>query len=389
MEAEKFTNYRNTEDFILDKDFTNWVLNPSKKLDLFWDSFIKEHHEKAALIKDAVIIIKALQPSEEEISQEILEEILLKVKSNDKKVKFNWQVYMKYAAVITLLIAISSLIYFSGSFTNQFPVKVASETFLKGKVILADGSTKEFDSEQTPLKQTVSGNLIVNDDTIKIISNQSNSALNQIIIPYGTHSDIILADGTHIWINSGSQLSYPAKFNSDSREVYLSGEAFFEVKPDPDKPFYVITKDIKIKVLGTTFNVSSYAEDVTVQTVLIEGKVTAGKNKLFASTVELAPSERLTYYKNNTNLVIDKVDVKLYSSWIDGYLFCVNMPISEAYVKLKRYYNQDITVEDGIENITFSGKLDLKDDIKDVLETIAFASSVKVFEKDGLFIIKK
>ncbi len=121
--------------------------------------------------------------------------------------------------------------------------------------------------------------------------------MNQIIIPYGKRSDITLADGTHIWLNSGSQLSYPSEFKTDSREVYLSGEAFFDVKANPNKPFYVITRDIKIKVLGTRFNVSSYNEDNTTQTVLLKGKVTTGKNKIFAQTIDLMPGERMIYDK--------------------------------------------------------------------------------------------
>jgi len=198
-----------------------------------------------------------------------------------------------------------------------------------------------------------------------------------------------LADGTHIWLNSGSQLSYPTRFKGDSREVYLLGEAFFEVKANPDKPFYVITSDIRIKVLGTSFNVSSYSEDNTVQTVLLKGKVTAGKNKLFASSIELVPGERLTYDKSKSNLSKDKVDVQLYSSWINGYLVFKNIPITEVFTKLKRFYNQDISVDEGLEKITFSGKLDLGDNLKDVLRNIAFASSVNVEEKNDSFLIKK
>ncbi len=390
METEKFINYQKTEDFILDKEFIHWVLHPDKELDLFWDSFIDKYPEKETRIRDAVLIIKALQPVGQEVPQQKLNAILQAVKNLDgHAVKLKWLTYLKYAAGVAVFIAISSLIYLSVYTKNQFPIEVAQETALKGKVILADGSIKEFDSEQTPIKQTTSGNLIINKDTIDAKINQSGSSMNQIVIPYGKRSDITLADGTHIWLNSGSQLSYPSEFKEDSREVYLSGEALFDVKPDRDKPFYVITRDIRIKVLGTSFNVSAYPEDHTVQTVLLRGKVSAGKNKLLAATMDLVPGERLTYNKNNSNLSKDKVDVQLFSSWVDGYLVFLNIPITEVYLKLERYYNQDITLDDGLEKITFSGKLDLKATLKDVLENIAFASSVNVQENNGSFIIKK
>jgi ferric-dicitrate binding protein FerR (iron transport regulator) len=213
-------------------------------------------------------------------------------------------------------------------------------------------------------------------------------AVNQIIIPYGKRSEITLADGTHIWLNSGSQLSYPSRFKTNSRDVYLTGEAFFDVTADANKPFYVMTRDFKIKVLGTKFNVSSYSEDRTIQTVLLKGKVSAGKNKLFAETIDLYPGERLVYDKAGNNLAKEKVDVQLYTSWINGYLIFDNEPTTEVFKKLERYYNQRIIASGGLGGNTFSGKLDLKDNIKDVLDNISFASSVKATEENGSFIIK-
>jgi len=389
MEAEKFINYQTTEDFILNKEFTSWVLHPNKELDSFWESFINEHPEKEFKIRDAVLIIKSLQPILQEVPQQKLDLILKKVKPSGKKVKFNWNAGLKYAATIAILISVGSLIYLYVHTKKQYPIEVASEMILKGKIILANGTTKEFDTKQTTITQTTSGNLSINSDTIKVDSDQATSTLIRVIIPYGKRSEITLADGTHIWLNSGSQLSYPTKFKSDSREVFLTGEAFFDVKANPEKPFYVITRDIKIKILGTRFNVSSYAEDNTVQTVLIKGKVTAGKNKLFAGTIGMVPGERLTFDKSNSNLSKDKVEVQLYSSWVNGYLIFQNMPIKEVFTKLKRFYNQEISVEEGIDKISFSGKLNLGDNLKEVLENVAFASSVNVKENNGSYLILK
>ena len=388
MNKERFKYYQKAEDFILDKDFVHWILYPSNELDLFWSSFINEHPEKESNIRNAILIIKSIQPTSLEISQEKNDEIFRRIKASEGKLKINWISYLKYAAVISIFVAIGSLIYTS-LYNYKFPIEAANEMDLKGKVIFADGSTKVFDSDKTSIKQTASGNLVINSDTVVVKVKQANTSLNHIIIPYGKRSDIILADGTHIWLNSGSQLSYPSEFKTDSREVYLSGEALFDVNANPKKPFYVITKNIKIKVLGTIFNVSSYDEDNTVQTALLRGKVTAGENKLFASTVNLAPGELLTYSKKNSTLLKEKVDVKSYASWVNGYLIFINVPITEVFMKLERYYNQDIKIEDSLEKITFSGKLDLKDNIKDVINDIAFASSINVQKKEGFYLIKK
>ena len=389
IDREKYLNYDSTEDFILDKDFYTWVLYPNQERNLYWNGFIEKYPQKINLVREAALIIQSFQPLEPEVPEYRLNLILQKILIAEKKILSNRYQGLKYAAVLVVLVAIASLIWLSVNKKNNFQIEAGTMTGMKGRIILANGSTREFDTEKTSIKQSSSGHLTINDDTLEIKSDKTSSAINKVIIPYGKRSEIMLADGTHIWLNSGSQLSYPTEFKSDSREVYLSGEAFFDIKPNPEKPFYVITRDIRIKVLGTSFNVSSYEEDNTSQTVLVKGKVSAGKNQLFSKTVELMPGERMVYNKKNRDLTKDKVDTKFYASWISGYLIFENEPITEIYKKLERYYNKNIQAEEGLEKISFSGKLDLKDKLEDVLENISFASAVKVQAKNGSFIIKK
>ncbi|MGQ8338220.1 FecR family protein [Sunxiuqinia sp. A32] len=389
MQRDKYIVFNTTEEFIHDNEFVLWVLNPDRELDEFWSSFIQDYPEKIKYIKDAALIIKSIQPIESEVSEKRLNEIFQKVLLSDKPIKRRYYFGLKYAAGIIVLCAIGSLIWLSVNLTHQFPIEADNGSVRKGKIILANGSTREFDTEQTTIRQISTGKLTINNDTLEEKSNKPSAAMNQIIIPYGKRTDVVLADGTHIWLNSGSQLSYPEEFKPDSREVYLSGEAFFEVKSNPDKPFYVVTRDIKIKVFGTSFNVTSYEEDKTIETVLVEGKISAGRNKLFAKSINLTPGERMTYDKKNENLSTDKVDVRMYSSWVNGYLIFQNVPLVEIFKKLERFYNKEIRVETDLGRITFSGKLDLKDDIEDVLDNISFTSAVKVFRTNGLYIIKK
>ena len=96
-------------------------------------------------------------------------------------------------------------------------------------------------------------------------------------MPYGQQSSLQLPDGTHVYVNAGSQLSFPAVFSGEKREVYLTGEAFFDVHKDKEHPFIVNTPDIEIMVTGTEFNVSSYSDDNFTQTVLVEGAVSVRK----------------------------------------------------------------------------------------------------------------
>jgi hypothetical protein len=390
MEREKYIDFT-TEEFILDEEFVCWVLSPDDENDFFWKSFLNDYPGKRSQLSDAILIIRSLSPVNSEIPSQTLEIVFQKIMASVKPAPTRYIHWMKYAAGIAFIVTAGVLTWTSLRTSSQFPIEADNSVRQKGKVIFSSGVTREFETDTTIITQTSSGNLMINNDTIKVNPNNKEkgaTALTQIIIPYGKRSEITLADGTHIWLNSGSQLSYPSNFKANSRDVYLSGEAFFDVAHDATKPFYVITRDFKIKVLGTRFNVSSYSEDQTIQAVLLEGKISAGKNNnLFSGTIDLQPGERVVYDKADDRLAIDKVDVQLYASWINGYLIFENEPINEVFKKLERYYNQKIVLRKVSGAITFSGKLDLKENIEDMLENISYASSVTVTEENGTFII--
>lgn len=391
MGYEKYTNY-DTEDFILDDDFMLWVLHPTLENVRFWSGYLQLHPLQKEKVQEAALIIRAMQAIEPAVPADKLNQIFTKVTSAPTTIRKIGFAIMKIAAVMLLLVSICGLLYYLLDDKQQLPFEVASgDAIEKGKIILPDGTVRVFETEQTKIHQTATGGLTINNDTIATDTGKAKSgkaAMHQVIIPYGKRSEITLADGTRIWLNSGSQLSYPATFNSHSREVYLSGEAFFDVTTDPSKPFYVITQDMKVRVLGTRFNVSSYPNDQTTQTVLVTGKVTAGRNKMFSKTIELAPGERMLYNKQEDNVTIDRVDVTLYSSWINGFLIFEKEPVTEIFKKLERYYNKQINVENGLEKITFSGKLDLINDIERVFENISFSASFTVIRDSDTFNIK-
>lgn len=392
MNYEKYIKY-STEEFILDDDFMHWVLHPNQESDQVWDDFMKKHPEKKQQVKEAVFMIKAIRAVEPAISEQRISRVYKNVQPASTPVrKIGWMA-VKIAAVFLLLISIGGVWYYLQTEKESLPMELATaEQLEKGRVILPDGTVNEFETEQTQIRQTASGELTINNDTVSVTqasANSGKSTMAQVIIPYGKRSEITLADGTRIWLNSGSQLSYPVSFTSNSREVYLSGEAFFEVESDPSKPFQVITDDMKIEATGTRFNVTSYANDPTTQVVLLSGKLSAGKNKRFARTMDIEPGERIAYNKQEDNLMKDRVDVELYASWIDGYLIFDNEPVDEVFRKLERYYNKNILTEKLSGRPTFTGKLDLADDLEKVLKNIGFSASFSVDYENGVYLIKQ
>lgn len=389
MEEGKYTDY-SAEEFVLDDEFREWVLAPTGENSVFWRSFLEKYPEKGKCLEEAKLIVQSLQPVRPFVPEDRLHDIFRNVRRRGEKNLFKYRGMV--AAGITLLIAAGSVVWLVWSRNDPFTLKDKFLSGEKGKIILSDGSIREFDSEKTIIRQMTSGNLTVNNDTIKLDNDDSDKphkkGMNQIIIPYGKRSELTLSDGTHIWLNSGSRLLYPSVFDSDTREVFLSGEAFFKVSHDKTRPFFVFANEVKVKVLGTKFNISAYREDPVIRTVLLEGKINASRNQLFAKETSLSPGEGITFNKEEGTMIRGQADVRLYTSWIDGYLFFENEPTIEVFKKLERYYNCEIRIDEKLSGNTFSGKLDLSDDIRRVLENISFASSLSVSEQDHVFIIQ-
>ena len=392
MNDKKYIAYT-TEEFVLDDDFMHWVLHPDEESDRFWEEFLLRYPEKKEEVEEAAYIIRSIRAVEPLVpSRELKYDFSKKQVVQNPMGKIGRRL-IRIAAVFVLIVTLGGVFYYFRYYREKFPIElVKGELTEKGKVILPDGTISEFETKETRIQQTVMGELTINDDTVLLRGKEVESgepAMAQVIIPYGKRSEIILADGTKIWLNAGSTLSYPVRFTGNSREVYLSGEAFFEVSTDRSKPFYVITGDLRIKVTGTRFNVTSYNNDIVTQAVLVEGRIEAAKNRLFGRSVELSPGERIVYDRKENKIKKDKVDTELYTSWVNGYLILENEPVEEIFKKLERYYDKKIVVEGLSGQYRFTGKLNLAEDLEKVLKNVAFPASFTVENKDGVYIIKQ
>lgn len=392
MNDKKYIAYT-TEEFVLDDDFMHWVLHPDEESDRFWEEFLLRYPEKKEEVEEAAYIIRSIRAVEPLVpSRELKYDFSKKQVVQNPMGKIGRRL-IRIAAVFVLIVTLGGVFYYFRYYREKFPIElVKGELTEKGKVILPDGTVSEFETKETRIQQTVMGELTINDDTVLLRGKEVESgepAMAQVIIPYGKRSEIILADGTKIWLNAGSTLSYPVRFTGNSREVYLSGEAFFEVSTDRSKPFYVITGDLRIKVTGTRFNVTSYNNDIVTQAVLVEGRIEAAKNRLFGRSVELSPGERIVYDRKENKIKKDKVDTELYTSWVNGYLILENEPVEEIFKKLERYYDKKIVAEGLSGQYRFTGKLNLAEDLEKVLKNVAFSASFTVENKDGVYIIKQ
>ncbi len=161
----------------------------------------------------------------------------------------------------------------------------------------------------------------------------------------GMRSSLTLPDGTKVWLNAGSKLSYPVLFSEKFRKVKLSGEAYFEVKKDAKWPFMVSSANMNIIVSGTTFNCNAYPENNEIQTVLVEGEVTLA-NASATEAEELEPGELAVFKKDSQLITKTKADLQKYIAWKSGKLMFRDDRMDLVVEKLERWYNVEIEIKE-------------------------------------------
>ncbi len=222
-------------------------------------------------------------------------------------------------------------------------------------------------------------------------------AYHEIIVPLGEKAQIVLSDGSHVWINSDSKLKYPVQFGEVTREVTLEGEAFFDVEKSHGKAFVVNTHDVKVNVLGTAFNVRCYPGDNKTQTIVVRGEVKVedihGKQKpVIIKPNEMAtltdrPEDGLQNPKKSP-FAINKVDPANLVSWKDQMLVFAGESFEDLALKMERWYNVKIKIEnEELKSERFSGKFVHNETVYQVLEAIRITTPIKFrVEKDTIII---
>ena len=191
--------------------------------------------------------------------------------------------------------------------------------------------------------------------------------------PLGSRTKLYLPDGTLVWLNAGSRMTYSQGFGVDNRKVELEGEGYFEVRHNEKSPFYVKTKDLQVQVMGTKFNFRDYPEDREVIVSLLEGKV--GLHNLLKKQNKeiLAPNERAVLNKENGHMIVESDAASNASQWTDGYLFFDEELLPDIARKLERSYNVNISIaSDSLKTFRFYGNFVRREQsIQEVLDALA------------------
>lgn len=227
----------------------------------------------------------------------------------------------------------------------------------------------EFGDSDADIVYESNGAITVN--TISL--NRPSEGISRLIVPKGKRAMLTLADGTHLWVNSGSRVIFPGKFAENHREIYVEGEVYMDVFRNEGAPFTVQTGDFRVKVLGTSFNISAYPGDKRASVVLVNGKVNIADGS--GNEVQMAPGQ-IVNVRAGSAAAPEKVDVEPYVSWVRNTLVCRSESLETVFRKLNFAYDREFVLGPGVSALEVSGKLNLKDSLEDVLHTISFSAPI-------------
>ncbi len=215
-----------------------------------------------------------------------------------------------------------------------------------------------------------------NNDLIVNTTNYLKFGTRTVSTEHGGFKTVILPDGSTIVLNANSSISYPKEFTDSLRKVTLIGEAFFDIKRNINKPFIVEAENLKIKVLGTSFNVKSYPKDEKIETTLVTGKVEVHKQNIEQNPIVLEPSERAVFDKKKSNIKVDKVDSNRIVAWQDGKLIFDNTPLKQVVLDLNRKYDVEFVIQsDSLLQYKYTGEFDNLE-LEEVLELLKISSPI-------------
>ena len=327
--------------------------------------------------------------------KDLKERIMPLIQKKGRQVRFVRR--MKQIAVVLWIALIVGSVFL---FTYERSEKKDSRTMdiMPGKecavLEMADGRRVELGTGKHFEQWQQNGMIVTNDSnrlSYKQIDLKETFGLeyNTIIIPRGGEYQLTLSDGSRVWLNSDTRLRYPVNFSEEKRQVYLDGEAYFEVSHS-EKPFEVYGGGQKVQVLGTSFNVMAYREESLVQTTLVTGSVRVVGVDLFDKEVLLTPGQQAEINKNDGDITIRDVNVENYIGWKDK-LFIFNDETMENMMrKLARWYDVDIIIESAeLKKSEFYGVIRKYEHISKILDMLKKTQNISYSIEGKKIVIKE
>jgi len=309
--------------------------------------------------------------------------------------RVKWKRILRYAAVLVVTLSAGGIFLLRDMEKDAFDNSLAARARMIKKVesgamlVLQDGTQIDL-KDSVSLAKVMSSNVVLsaNEEILMYSEDRVDTVVeyHTLKIPRGGEYVLVLADGSAVYLNAESELTYPVSFSGGERRVFLKGEAYFEVQKDADRPFVVEVDSLKIRVLGTEFGIRAYAEERCIRTTLKKGKVSV-ENSGYG--VVLEPDMQAAFNKKTTRLDVRKVNVDLFLAWKDGRLVFDNCSLEDILKDLGKWYDFDVRYErEEARFIPFSLNIKKHDAFVEVLRLIEDTECVKFEIKDNTVIVK-
>ncbi len=386
-----YTKYT-TEKLLEDDFFIESNTSPTLDTINFWKGQIADGLDEQEY-QLAVFFLRSIRVKKEQMSNERQDLLWTRIKDSNKILqmqrnrRFRSFIWMVAASVTVLIIFSISYIYTNVNKTPDVEA-IAREMAVTPEaddiqLVLPDKQIP-ISGQESQIEYDAKGTVVVNSekiaDAFQSSANSSKRSLefNQLIVPNGKRSTLILEDGTKVWVNAGSRIVYPVAFADKKREIYVNGEVFLEVAPDKNRPFVVKTKEMDVQVLGTSFNVMAYETDESASVVLVAGRVQVDTRD--DEDFRLEPNRMFSYHKGECD--IKDVNVNDYILWKDGLYTYRSEHLSVILDRLSRYYGKKISYKSDVADLRCSGKLDMQEDLEVVLDGLSQTAPI-LYKKIG------
>ncbi len=385
---------KNYRDFLLNEDFIKWRLFRTEEQNGQWEKFRLENPYLEENLNEAIRRFNALEMNRASLSKRekdaIYSAVMQKIRRHKMR-KRRMRISLAATAAILAITILSTL--FVRLNKDNGAVLPAEDSSILGQALpgeeiyLLSGKEKINIANQSDIRLRQDAKILITNNTEAKKELVLNSVkMNKLVVPFGKQSTLMLADGTKIHINSGTQVDFPSEFDGKTREIHVNGEIFIEVAEDTKKPFIVHTDQMDIRVLGTSFNVSAYRDDREKTVVLVKGKVSV---KTERQVMEMLPNEKVELA--NDQITKETVDVSEYISWTNGVLEFYETPVSEILKKVGRYYNVrfESSPDIPLSARTCSGKLFLSNNLDSVMTSVSVLSSTNYHRENNIIYITK
>ena len=385
---------KNYRDFLLNEDFIKWRLFRTEEQNGQWEKFRLENPYLEEDLNEAIRRFNALEMNRASLSKDekdaIYSAVMQKIRRHKMRKRRTRISLAATAAILAITILSTLFVRLNKDNGGVLPAEDSSilgQTLPGEEIYLLSGKEKINIANQSDIRLRRDAKVLITNNTEAKKELVLNSVkMNKLVVPFGKQSTLMLADGTKIHINSGTQVDFPSEFDGKTREIHVNGEIFIEVAEDTKKPFIVHTDRMDIRVLGTSFNVSAYRDDEQKTVVLVDGRVSV---KTAQQVMEMLPNEKVELA--NDQITKETVDVSKYISWTNSVLEFYETPVSEILKKVGRYYNVrfESSPDIPLNARTCSGKLFLSNNLDSVMTSVSVLSSTSYRRENNMIYITK